>query len=671
MPGCCHGPNNGKRCLRADLIIMRKCFNGRIFFLLVLFSMGWSSSIMGHCMESEWDIRDTTYVDDLLSLAWKSKTSQIADALRLSESAREIATQIGYETGVADAIHVKGMLYWYRSDYPRASELFWEALGLREQINDALGLGRSYNNIGNIFFYQAQYDTAKFYYQKALELRQELKDSAGLVYSYSNLGDVYLAKGKDLLALEYYQRGWAMAQRIPLVNGQGHIAGRLGEFYSLKGDHQQARTYWEESSRLASAAGNKHYLAESLIQLTRLAMLDDQFDLAKHEAFSRQALSLARDLGAIELQAEASLLLTQLAAAAGKYDSAYHFHQQYQELAAHQLEDRTSRNIANIQAKYESEQEAREARDAERLSKQHLFQAIIIILGLLVLLIGSFYGFKNRSFQRQRLFTQILKEKNQEILEQNKTLTRKNEVLDQFVRSASHDLKEPLRNVGAYASLIRRRYAALLDKEGKEYLDFVGHGVKQMYQVLDDLLVYSQASKLPVEKQVLIDFNLLLQEVNGTIIDTYDRPLILSSQSLPTIKGYPKLLRTLLTQLLSNALVFTRQDVVHVHIGYEKKKELHVFWVEDDGIGIDPRFHKQIFEPFQRLERQLHQGTGIGLALCRRILGHHGGSIWVESKAGQGSRFFFSLPVQRADVGTAKKEEKKKVKTLASFALLS
>jgi light-regulated signal transduction histidine kinase (bacteriophytochrome) len=224
-------------------------------------------------------------------------------------------------------------------------------------------------------------------------------------------------------------------------------------------------------------------------------------------------------------------------------------------------------------------------------------------------------------------------------------LARSNSDLEQFAFVASHDLQEPLRMVSSYVQLLERRYKGKLDPDADEFIEYAVNGAKRMRNLINDLLAYSRISKgprefqpIPVEailRQVEADLELSIQASGGTV----------THGPLPTIKADPGQLAQVLQNLIGNALKFKGDRPPQVHIAAQRGKDAWLFSVRDNGIGFDPRYSDQIFVIFQRLQGgEKFPGTGIGLAVCKRILERHGGRIWAESTPGEGSVFHFAIP---------------------------
>jgi PAS domain S-box-containing protein len=241
-------------------------------------------------------------------------------------------------------------------------------------------------------------------------------------------------------------------------------------------------------------------------------------------------------------------------------------------------------------------------------------------------------------------------ERTRELLRSNEALRQSNDDLNQFAYAASHDLQEPLRMVALYSQMLQRRYGNRLDAEADEFIAYVVGGARRMELLLKDLLTYSQtgsSSEGPAQpidcadavRKVLLNLQASVEQ-NGAAV-TWD--------PLPTVQAHEIRLVQLLQNLVGNAIKYRSSAPPKIHISAERRENDWLFSVWDNGIGIDPEYAQQIFGIFKRLHGQNYPGTGIGLAICQRIVERYGGRIWVESKLGEGSRFYFTLPPATAD----------------------
>ncbi len=255
--------------------------------------------------------------------------------------------------------------------------------------------------------------------------------------------------------------------------------------------------------------------------------------------------------------------------------------------------------------------------------------------------------------ERVRERTAQLEEANANLARQAEELARSNAELEQFAYVASHDLQEPLRMVSSFTQLLAKRYRGRLDADADDFIDYVVGGAVRMQHLINDLLTYSRVGRAgegfaPTDCAAVVatacaNLRTAIEECGAQV----------TSDPLPTVAAEAPQLLQVFQNLIGNAIKFHRKDAPpRVHVGARRQEGDWLFWVRDNGIGIEPQYAARIFLVFQRLHgRKEYPGTGIGLAICKKVVERHGGRIWVESEPGRGSTFFFTLPV-RAEEGS-------------------
>jgi signal transduction histidine kinase len=234
----------------------------------------------------------------------------------------------------------------------------------------------------------------------------------------------------------------------------------------------------------------------------------------------------------------------------------------------------------------------------------------------------------------------------QDLIARSEELSRSNDDLEQFAYVASHDLSEPLRKVSNFCQLLERQYGPQLDEKARQYIDFAVDGAKRMQTLINDLLAFSRVGRT-TEGFVEVDLNSVMDSVTTDLREEITAAgAVINYADLPTVQGAPALLDALLANLVGNALKYRGAESPHVTVSAEPGDDGWLFTVADNGIGIAPQYAERIFAIFQRLHlRDEYGGTGIGLALCRKIVEYHGGRIWLDSESGSaGATFRFTLP---------------------------
>jgi len=251
-----------------------------------------------------------------------------------------------------------------------------------------------------------------------------------------------------------------------------------------------------------------------------------------------------------------------------------------------------------------------------------------------------------RSFNEM---TDKLVEAKAAVEEQKKLLEKANHELDSFVYTASHDLRAPLRGIVSFVDFLEEDYKLKLDEQGLDYLKEIRDGTKRMTSLIDDLLTLSRISRLKNPYEDVKIYELITEVVKRIEFDIKKNNVILSIQeAMPIVRCDPIKMKEVFINLINNAVKFSsknNKEKPAVTVAYEEEKDFYKFSVKDNGIGIDPKYHKAVFDIFKRLHTiEEYDGTGAGLSIVKRIVDDHGGQIWVESELGKGAKFVFTIP---------------------------
>jgi len=242
---------------------------------------------------------------------------------------------------------------------------------------------------------------------------------------------------------------------------------------------------------------------------------------------------------------------------------------------------------------------------------------------------------------------------NQELAIQNKEKEKRVaelktavEELEQFAYVASHDLQEPLRMISSYTQLLDRRYKDQLDEDARDFINYAVDGANRMQKLINALLIYSRVTTHAKSYQQVDMTNVLGQVVANLLVMIEENSAFITNDDLPEIKAEESQMIQLFQNLIGNAIKFRKNsEIPLIHISCEKKNNFYEFSVRDNGIGLDMQYKDRIFVIFQRLHSAKdYPGTGIGLAINKRIIDRHGGKIWVDSKINEGTTFYFTIP---------------------------
>ena len=261
---------------------------------------------------------------------------------------------------------------------------------------------------------------------------------------------------------------------------------------------------------------------------------------------------------------------------------------------------------------------------------------LFVAVGLFVALLSEL---RRREIVRRKRAEEMVRQAAQD-------LKRSNTDLEQFACIASHDLQEPLRTVAGFVTLLRDRYRGKLDDEADKFIDFAVDGVSRMSQLIQDLLAYSRVGTHGKQPEPTPCGQSLENALTNLQTSISKQNAKITHDPLPVVMADAAQLSQLFQNLIGNAVKFRHDDVPpEIRIGAERQSNQWVLWVKDNGIGIPPDQYDRIFEVFERLHGQKkYPGSGVGLAICRKIVERLGGRIWVESTVGKGTTFYFTLP---------------------------
>jgi PAS domain S-box-containing protein len=224
-------------------------------------------------------------------------------------------------------------------------------------------------------------------------------------------------------------------------------------------------------------------------------------------------------------------------------------------------------------------------------------------------------------------------------------LQRSNKELEQFAYVASHDLQEPLRMVASYTQLLAERYENQLDDKAKKFIRYAVDGAVRMQLLINDLLAYSRIGTKGKPPELVDAHAVLGEAIKNLAMNINEIKAIITNDGLPTVRADAFQMGQLFQNLISNSLKFRGEERPHIHISSRDEGKKWLFSIKDNGIGIDPQYADKIFVIFQRLHtREEYPGSGIGLAICKKIVERHGGRIWFESELGKGTTFYFTIP---------------------------
>lgn len=602
-----------------------------------------------------------------------SHLSNFEQAFNFFESYLAFSDTIVLPLKRANAFDYRASAYQTLGDYENAYQQLLDALQIREMHDDSMGIARSNYKIGHLFNQQNNNQQAIKYFQKAQISYEQINKKKGLINSLSAIGDVYNKMGKTEVSLQYNLQSLQLAEEANYSTGKAYALQNIGSNYKTLGKYNESFSFLNRALSLFNDMNDKWGQAGTLKYLAQVCIETGQYDQAIN--YLNRNLIIANEINSKPRISELYKVFADVYEEKGNYKRSNEYLRAFSALKDTLENEQLIAEMGSLKSKYEIEKREGEIalltakndllEQEKRISRLQMYLLLgsAIALALLALLFFNW----NR---QQKKTNAILAEKNDQIADQNKQLETYNEELKHFAYVASHDLRAPLRTINSFVDLLKRRHGKHLDESAGEYMDYIKGAVAQMHVLLSDLLTYSR-----IERQGNLDNWVDLKNVLNTVlinlktsIEENEAELVLEKDQLPIVKGVNSQMIQLFQNLISNALKYRTEQKPKVIIEWVDQGGEYLFSIKDNGIGIAPEFREKIFEMFSRLhDKHKYEGTGIGLATCKKIVERHGGRIWVEANEDRGSIFFFSLPKPKKKVKDLK-DKKADKKPLAEVA---
>ncbi len=538
------------------------------------------------------------------------KRQEYAKIPDYSQTVLEISREIDDVEKELTSLNNLAIVYAARNEYKPAMQNILEVLEKSTAINYRPNIPQCLINIGTIYANLYNYEDALEKYKTALEEYSDVIKANTKVITYNNVGNIYFTTKRYELAQNNFEQAHQLAiQR----NYKELIALTLAQISRTKTAQKKYTEALEDANKVQKIIGNAEGFYGSQINLINLGNIYFQLgDAEKATNYIQEGIKASIALKDDTSKIDAFRLLAMIYSKQQNFEKAFQYQLQYSEAQEAFDKEQRNRQIIDLEIKQAIKEQQKEI---EQLTKENELQAKLL-------------------------------EQSDQLAAQYEELMQVTDELRQFAYVASHDLKEPLRMIGSYTQLIKRRYKDRIEEADKSFFDFISEGVARMNSLLDALLKYATIGKTEEDAEIIklidavdlckINLKVLIEENNAEI----------SFGPLPRIKAPYTLIIQLFQNLISNAIKFKKKDQKPIiRIDATKTEEGYVINVKDNGIGIESDYLNRIFIIFQRLHnRTEYEGTGIGLAICQKIAKRLGGRIWVESEFGNGSNFLIFLP---------------------------
>jgi len=503
-----------------------------------------------------------------------------------------------------------GVYYGSRLDYKSAIQYFFSSLEKSKAIQFDRQTAQNLINLGTIYARLFNPKESLSNYQAVVEKYDQVLVDTTRTIIYNNIGNIHFEEKSYEESKKHFQKSLALAEQIQYTEMIALALAHLGKLSSEENDFETAMSFTDRANELLEDLGDVNAKSINVLNFAKLAHHSGDFETAILHL--KEGVEISKKVRNEENEIACYHLLSEFYKDKKDFENAFHFKTLYAEKQEDYLKKMRNRQILDQEIKFATREKEQQI---DALTRANQLQAMLL-------------------------------QKQEEVERANEQLTQANEELKQFAYVASHDLKEPLRMIGSYTQIINRKFASELDENTQTYFYYVTDGVERMNNLLDGLLKYATVGRGAQELKVvdLNDTMLICQANLRLLIEETETKLEVGE--LPSILGIGSLLSQLFQNIISNAIKFRNKDTIpEVAIRSEEKENEYLISIKDNGIGIKDEYKERIFVIFQRLHaRTDYEGTGIGLAICHKIMQRMGGKIWVESEYGKGSTFFFTFP---------------------------
>jgi signal transduction histidine kinase len=603
-------------------------------------------------------------------------------AIKYYSEAEKVAERLTYVEKNAICTDL-AITYRKKGLYKLAQEYHNKALHLALQANDLEAIENSYEGLGTLFSLADDFDNAIKNYLQSLQYAEQRKNTQGIIISLKNISSCYRRMDDFKQAFLNIEKAYRMSEvmadkkiHIEVIEQYSGIlgdSGRISEAFEkldqgLALCEKDAKNY-KKRYRLLIIKGdllvrqNKFHIAETFFQecLKNQNALNNQSicklnyelgniylhknDKQKALFYLDNSLKISKEFNYYLESEKVHRKLYEFYKGEKQLDKALFHFEISNTLRDSIFNQEKTKRVQELEFRYQLEKSDKEIQSFKLRENNYLLYASICVFGVALAFLFYIVLMRGQNYK-------ALKNKTEEIEQQNKKLEEANQVLHQFAYASAHDLKEPLRNIGSFVTLLQRRYAKDLPPEANEYMAYVTGGVKKMNNLLEDLLQYSTLTMngKEVEKEE-VKLEDVVREITQNLQSTIESRNATVVFDMNMANVYMSRLHTtqLLQNLISNAIKFVEDSPI-VRIQSEEKNGNILISIQDNGIGIKKEYGDKIFNLFQRLHKNdiRFEGTGVGLAICKNIVDKYHGKIWFESVENKGTTFFINLPKMAA-----------------------
>jgi signal transduction histidine kinase len=531
-----------------------------------------------------------------------------------------------------------GVLYSTFNDLTNASEYLIKACDLGEKLEDFDQASDSYRALAFLYIKAKNFPLALENSEKSIVCASKNKDES-FPHHQILLSNVFILKeiGHYPKAIERAKKVIEQSLKIGDKTTLTKAYFYLADCFSQSKDFSKSEFYFDQSKALLS---NLEMVELKTFYLNYGSLKLKKGELNQAIALFKQSIAFAEKEKSNHWLLKNYNMIAETYEAMKKPDSALICIKKANIFKDSLYAENNAKGVLEARFKYDLTKSEAEIKELRIKNDVNFMKGVSVIVVIMFAFLGYF-------LHSNRLRNKILLENNKSIAEKNQELEDANDMMRQLAFASAHDLKEPLRNINSFTNIIQKRYLKNLPEEASEYMSFVTHGVTRMEKMLNALL---EISSLFDKDSVQGKENDVTKILECIFAEQENQILAKNAQiSYPSV--FPKIfmkeayLKQVFSNLVNNALKFSKGEV-KIEIGYMKENDDLVFFIKDNGIGLDKSYSDKVFKLFRRLDVSMKQdGAGVGLTIAKNIVEKYKGKIWYESKNGQGATFFFLLPM--------------------------
>jgi len=518
----------------------------------------------------------------------------LKEALKHYTNSVNIYKALGDENQCGSLYNNMGIVYKDEGDYEKALSYYLKSLNIKKNSGDFNALANVYLNIGILNDIQKEHENALKYFKKILELPSDKLDDIILASAYNSVGQTYVELGDNINALNYIYKSLNINKKIENKSGMTHSYQEIGRVLEANKEYGAATVNYEQALKISREIGSLSDEANCLHCLGQLNYQIQNYLTAEQQLKKSYVMSEAMNHKPKLI--DIGQLLADLHYKTNRFRESCDYMKQVYKLQVELSDEEKTRILVETKTRFELQQ-----RDLE-IEKLSVKQEMLL---------------------------------------------KANQELELFAGKAAHDLKEPLRMMSSFSSLLHRKYGNQLDTSGQEFIGHIHEGAKRMEKLLTDMLTFAKSGADP-SQSVEVNLNDILHIVKSNLrLIIEEKNAEIQCDELPMVKAANVAMIQLLQNIIANALKFTKSDIASkINMRYVTRGDnFYQISIADNGIGIPKAQTEKVFIIFQRVhKRGDYEGSGIGLATCKKIVECLGGKIWLESVEGEGTTFHFLLP---------------------------